>query len=111
MLIRAGGGGGGGGGSQRKLGSVLALETLVVVFEESVVSETRQAVLQELARVYASRGVNYRILCGDALLPLPPPIGATCVVDAVCCSVVLCACSVPLCSVLKCIVNVASALC
>ena len=105
------GGGGAGGDSQRKLGSVLALETLVVVFEESVVSETRQAVLQELARVYASRGVNYRILCGDALLPLPPPIGATCVVDAVCCSVVLCACSVPLCSVLKCIVNVASALC
>lgn len=46
----------------------------MVVFEESVMSETRQAVLGALAHVYASHGVNYRLLCADGSRPQAPPI-------------------------------------
>ena len=53
--------------TQRKLGSVLALDTLVLVFEEAVMHEARKAVLQALASIYAGHPANYRLLCSDAL--------------------------------------------
>jgi hypothetical protein len=68
--VAPGGGGrrGAGGGigtshvMQRKLGSMAALDTLVLVFEEAVMSEARHAVLEVLGRIYAGHPANYHLL-------------------------------------------------
>jgi len=66
---------GGGGKTQwmlRNLGSMLALDTLVLVYEEAVLHEARMAVLLALASIYAGHAANYRLLCADGLRPAAP---------------------------------------